>query len=171
MWYKIDFTELARQLLPPVLRSGVLMALLKVLVSPIKYLFAQFDSYRTAVEQRLERTANVQYLQKVLLDAFFLKENEIYIESGEEQPRTVLYQESEGQAPAYVGGTATFVLRQPDEVPVHDTFVIYVPSFLCTSITPAEDQYGGANLRTIVNLLNQYKPAGRTYRIEIYDYE
>ena len=171
MWYKIDFTELARQLLPPVLRSGVLMALLKVLVSPIKYVFGLFDSYRTGVQQRLDRTANVQYLQKVLNDAFFLKEDQIYIESSEEQPRTVLYQKSEGQAPAYIGGMTDFVLRQPDDVPVYDTFVIYVPSFLCTSTTPAEDQYEGVNLRTITNLLNYYKPAGRTYRIEIYDYE
>lgn len=171
MWYSTDFMELARQLLPPVLRSRVMMALLKVLVAPLRYLYDLFTSYRTGVTKRLDMTANVQYLEKVLNDAFFLKENQIYIESGEELPRTVFHHVSESQAPVYVGGVSTLMVRQEDDVPVQDTFIIYVPSFLCTSLTAAEDKYNGVNLRTILNLVNYYKPAGRTYRIEIYDYE
>lgn len=171
MWYRTDFMELARQLLPPVLRSKVMMALLKVLVAPLRYLYDLFTSYRTGVTERLDMTANVQYLEKVLNDAFFLKGNQIYIESGEELPRTVFYHENESQAPVYVGGVSTLMVRQEDDVPVQDTFFIYVPSFLCTSLTATEDKYNGVNLRTILNLVNYYKPAGRTYRIEIYDYE
>lgn len=148
-----------------------MMALLKVLVAPLRYLYDLFTSYRTGVTERLDMTANVQYLEKVLNDAFFLKENQIYIESGEELPRTVFHHVSEGQAPVYVGGVSTLMVRQEDDVPVQDTFIIYVPSFLCTSLTATEDKYNGVNLRTILNLVNYYKPAGRTYRIEIYDYE
>lgn len=171
MWYRADFTELARQLLPPVLRSGVMMALLRVLMVPIRYVFGLFDAYRATVVRRLDITANVQYLEKVLNDEFFLNEREIYIESGDVARRTALYFAHEGQEPAYVGGTAPLVLRHPDDVPAGDSFIIYVPSFLCTSLNADEDKYGGENLRTIINLLNFYKPAGRTYRIEIYDYE
>ena len=62
-------------------------------------------------------------------------------------------------------------LKRRGESSYKDSFVVWVPTFLCTSENTEEDKYGGRNLREIRNLLSYYKPAGRTYRIELYDYE
>lgn len=70
-----------------------------------------------------------------------------------------------------MSGNPPLYVRAYDDVPKQPSFIVYVPSFLCTSIDAAEDKYGGQNLTTILNLLNHYKPAGRSFRIEIYEYE
>lgn len=49
--------------------------------------------------------------------------------------------------------------------------IVHVPTFLCTSTDKDEDKYGGRNYNEIKNILNIYKPAGRTFGIELYDYE
>ena len=70
-----------------------------------------------------------------------------------------------------MSGSSLLYVRAYDDVPKEASFVVYVPSFLCTSTNASEDKYGGQNLTTILNLLNHYKPAGRHFRIEIYEYE
>ena len=102
---------------------------------------------------------------------FFLSEHQIYIVSANQRVQTVLHFKSEGLTPIYVSGNSPLHIRAYDDVPKQPSFIVYVPSFLCTSIDAAEDKYGGQNLTTILNLLNHYKPAGRSFRIEIYEYE
>lgn len=173
MWCKIDFTRFVQQLLPPILRSKVMMALFRVLITPVRYLYDKLLSYKDSVSSRLNITANVQYIQKALNDAFFLTDNQIYIETAEEERTPPFYFQSEGQAANYFYwlGNTSFYLRKPDDVPLKETFILFIPSFLCTSLTASEDRYKGENLQIIYNILNYYKPAGRSYRIEIYDYE
>lgn len=171
MWYKLDIIKLGFQLLPPILRSKVLVALLKAMLRGIRDLYNRFYSYRSHVLNRLNITAGVQYIEKVLNDAFFLSEHQIYIVSADQRVQTVLHFKSEGLTPVYVSGNPPLYVRAYDDVPKQPSFIVYVPSFLCTSIDAAEDKYGGQNMTTILNLLNHYKPAGRSFRIEIYEYE
>jgi hypothetical protein len=171
MWYKLDIIKLGFQLLPPILRSKVLVALLKAMLRGIRDLYNRFYNYRSHVLNRLNITAGVQYIEKVLNDAFFLSEHQIYIVSADQRVQTVLHFKSEGLTPVYVSGNPPLYVRAYDDVPKQPSFIVYVPSFLCTSIDAAEDKYGGHNLTTILNLLNHYKPAGRSFRIKIYEYE
>ncbi|MDO5460341.1 MAG: hypothetical protein Q4F44_01705 [Bacteroidales bacterium] len=173
MWYRIDFTRFVQQLLPPILRSKVMMALFRVFITPLRYLYDKFLAYRDNVSSRLNITANVQYIQKALNDAFYLTDNQIYIETPEDERTPSFYFQNEGQ-PAiyfYMAGSKPFYLRSPDDVPQSETYIIFIPTFLCTSLDTTEDKYKGENLQIIYNILNNYKPAGRMYCIEIYDYE
>lgn len=173
MWYRIDFTRFVQQLLPPILRSKVMMALFRVFITPLRYLYDKFLAYRDSISSRLNITANVQYIQKALNDAFYLTDNQIYIETPEEERMSVFYYKEERQPPNYfyMNGDKPFYLRSPDDVPQSETYIIFIPTFLCTSLDTTEDKYKGENLQIIYNILNNYKPAGRMYCIEIYDYE
>ena len=79
MWYNVDFNRFAMQLLPPILRSKILVALLKILVLPLLVLYNKFMMYRAAVAGRLNITAHVQFIEKALNDTFFLTKRQIYI--------------------------------------------------------------------------------------------
>lgn len=173
MWYRIDFTRFVQQLLPPILRSKVMMALFRVFITPLRYLYDKFLAYRDSISSRLNITANVQYIQKALNDAFYLTDNQIYIETPEDERTPSFYFQDEGQPPNYfyMAGNKPFYLREPDEVSSRETFIVYIPTFLCSSLDSEDDKYNGENLQIIYNLLNYYKPAGRSCRIELYDYE
>ncbi len=172
MWYRVDLLRFAVQLVPPILRGGFLIALLKALVTPIRYLYDRFTTYRDEVAGRLDITAAVQYIEKALNDAFYLENGQIYIETVDPDGSQYWHLAAE-ELPVYMneqGGTAT-LLRQEGEVGYEDNFIVWVPTFLCTSLDPAADKYGGEHLSTIQALLDYYRPAGRTYHIALYDYE
>ncbi len=175
MWYRIDFSNLAGQLLPPILRSKFLSALLRILVLPVRLVYGDFYSLHAIVFAKLNTTCNVMYLEKALNDAFFLKERQIYISTpenisdsncfhfhDENQPDKPLYLLSE-RHPRY------FYINGEKANVVH--IIVHVPTFLCTSTNEDEDKYRGTNYNKIKNILNIYKPAGRMFGIELYDYE
>ena len=87
------------QLLPPILRSKLLVALANVLVLPLRYVYERFRSVKNTVDDRLAITGNVQYLEKALNDAFYLKDHQIYIETPEEEKVPSFYYASELQEP------------------------------------------------------------------------
>lgn len=172
MWWEIDFTRFMRQLIPPVLRGKVMMALCRVLAEPICYVGRLLKTYRKGVDARLDITANVQSIERALNDAFFLTDNQIYIETEEDKGDSAFYYQGEGEPNYfYRTGGRPFYLKERDEVVNRETFVIYIPTFLATSTDANEDEYKGANLQVVYDKLNFYKPAGRAYRIELYDYE
>lgn len=173
MWYRIDFIKFVGQMLPPVLRGRTLLALLKVLAVPLCRLHERFMAYRDNISSRLDITAAVQYIEKRLNDEFYLKDRQIYIGTPEDRRVPPFYFLGEKQPENYfhMTGGAPFYLRRPDDVPASESFLVYVPSFLCTSLDPEQDRYKGEHLQAICNLLNYYKPAGRSYRIALYDYE
>ena len=173
MWCRIDFTRFVQQLLPPILRSKVMMALFRVFITPLRYLYDKFLAYQDSVSSRLSITANVQYIQKALNDAFYLTDNQIYIETPKEERAMVFYFQKEGQSANFFfcNGDKPFYRRYLDEGLSIETFVVFIPTFLCTSLDYSDDKYEGKHLQQIYNLLNYYKPAGRSYRIELYHYE
>jgi len=172
MWYKIDVVKFAMQLLPTMMRGRVLMALIKIMASPLSDLQERFISYKNIVSSRLNNTAQVQSIQKVLNDAFYLHHDEIFISTEEEERFIPLYYNDEKKDPKYVNmevDSCSLRLRYKDEISVRENFVLNIPTSLCTSINPDEDAYSGTYLQTILNLLNYYIAAGRTYRIKLYD--
>lgn len=175
MWYKIDLSKLVVQLLPPILRSKFLAALLHVLTMPLRSLYGRFCELKEDVDNHLNTTGNVQYLEKALNDAFYLKARQIYIETPEEDNVPAFYFASENQAGNILFAEEEeegFILRYRGESNVQLNFIVKVPTFLCTSLEDAQqDKYGWDYLTTIRNILKIYKPAGRTFGIELYDYE
>lgn len=173
MWWKTDILKLAVGLLPPMLRGGLTVALLRVLTLPVRYIYNVLTARRKNADQRLGTTANVASMEKALNDAFFLTDGQIRIEDGGEDDRTFWYLKTDGQEPATLWKATEkgTVMKKRGEASYKDSFTVWVPTFLCTSTDSAEDRYGGRYLRDIKILLNYYKPAGRTYRIELYDYE
>ncbi len=179
MWYRIDFVKLVAHLLPPVLRSRVLMALLGVMVVPLRYLAEQFQVVKRGVDDRLNITANVQYLEKAMNDAFSLREGQIYIvtpEEKEEEFVRALFFASEHEELVHwfleLEDEENFYLYGREESRVSVNFIVMVPTFLCTSTTDREeDTYKWVYLNRIKDILKTYKPAGRMFGIELYDYE
>lgn len=165
--------KLAVQLLPSVLRGGLTVALLKVLTLPVRHIYEQLAAWRKAADRRLGTTANVMYIEKALNDAFYLTEGQIRIEDTEAEDTLFWHRREEGQKACYLYRRTekSVALKRRGESSYRESFVVWVPTFLCTSEDADEDKYGGRNLREIRNLLSYYKPAGRTYRIELYDYE
>ena len=174
MWFNVDFNRWAVQLLPPLLRSQVLLTLLHIFILPLRRLHERFTRYRATVSAQLDITAHVQYIEKALNDAFFLRRRQIYLETIEDEDVSYFHFKSEGQPAVLLirreEGEGR-VLHHTGEGTYKTSFTVYVPTFLCSSLDSRLDRYKGIHLRTILNILNHYKPAGRTYRIELYDYE
>lgn len=170
--YKIDFIKFCRQMVPPILRSAFLLAIIRAMIVPLKYIYAQFHALKDDIDNSLNTTANVIYLQKALNDAFFLTE-EIYIDTPNEQDNRAMYFESEHKAilPMHFSDGKALYLKGNGESTAKYNFTVHVPTFLCTSLEKEEDRFKGVHLLRIINILNKYKPAGRTYHIELYDHE
>lgn len=160
-------------MLPPILRNVTLVKLLNVLVLPIKYVHSLFLTLKTDTDTVLNTAANVQYLEKALNDAFFLRRREIYITTVDEEKRRDFFLKREAQPTQYLyekSESYPFVLWHSGESALRYNFTVHVPDFLCTS-SAEDDKYKGRNLCKIRSILNRFKPAGRTYNIEIYEYE
>jgi hypothetical protein len=156
------------------LRSNVLIKIIQILIIPIDFIFNKFNILKTDTDKTLNTTGNVQYLQKALNNAFFLHNDEIYIDTMEEENKRIFFLENEGQNAQTIyleSESSPYYLWQDGESTLKYNFTVHIPSFLCTSVNPAEDEYNGVYYRKIISILNKFKPAGRTYSIEIYDYD
>lgn len=169
MWYDVDFNRWAVQLLPPILRSRVLVALLRILIIPLAYLHRLFTDYRKKVADRLDITASVQDIERALNRRFFLRNRQIYIESESDDRHPCLYFQAEGKPPTFLNPRMT--LWMDGEVPSKPNFTIFVPNFLVSSLNSEEDRHKGRHLAEIIRVVELYKPAGRRYHINIYEYE
>ena len=99
MWYKLDIRRLAVQMLPPVLRSRVTVALLYVLTTPLKWINAKFKAAKDETDAAVETTGNVASLEAGLNKLFYLRYGQIYIDTPEwEDRRTLMYMQTTGQA-------------------------------------------------------------------------
>ena len=169
MWYDVDFTRWAVQLLPPILRSRVLVALLRIIIIPLAYLHRLFTDYRKKVAERLDITASVQDIERALNRRFFLRNRQIYIESEPDDRHPILFFRSEGQPSTFFNPRLT--LWMDGEVPLRPNFTVHVPNFLATSLNAEEDRHKGRHLAEIIRIIEMYKPAGRRYAIIVYEYE
>ena len=169
MWYDVDFNRWVVQLLPPILRSRVLVALLRIIIIPLAYVHRLFTEYRKKVADRLDITASVQDIERALNRRFFLRNRQIYIESESDDRHPCLYFQAEGKPPTFLNPRMT--LWMDGEVPSKPNFTIFVPNFLVSSLNSEEDRHKGRHLAEIIRIVELYKPAGRRYHINIYEYE
>lgn len=173
MRYKIDILRLALLLLPPVLRSRLLKSYLNALLLPVRSLYAQFMDLKTAVDKKIAMSANVQYLEKLLNDAFALKEPLIYITTPiDDVPYPMWYLQEDSHDTVTMRNEAEeepgleLVMNGGESLQIRN-FVVHIPTFILSSLADKTNP----NYRKIVNILNIYKPAGRTFDIELYYYE
>lgn len=161
MWYNFDVQKFGWQMLPTILRGDVMRALLRVLLSPLVWLFAQFRQLQIEVKERLSSSGQTLSLIEALRRAYRLKEGDVYIVDSEyKQPH--LYLKREGQRPIYLhraGDSELTHLYYEDGARVEPDFYIHIPDFLQT------EEEG------ILRIIEQYKPAGRKYKIIYYPYE
>ena len=173
MLFDFDPLRLARQLCPPVLRSKVLMAILKAICTPLKYISEKFFTCRKDVNDVMLATSNVVVLEGVLNEAFHLQGRQIYI-STNEYTGEVFFRTKLEENPVYlhtVGESQPLVLLTQFEPNPGADITIHLPSFLATSLDPGIDEYKGVNLLTITDVIKRYKPVGKTYALDIYTYE
>ena len=161
MWYNFDVQKFGWQMLPTILRGDVMRSLLKVLLLPLVWLFSQFRLLQAEVKERMSSSGQTLSLIEALRRAYRLKEGDVYIvDSEHKQPR--LYLKREGQRPIYLnrsGAGEPTHLYYEDGAQVEPDFYIYIPDFL-----QAEEE-------GILRIIEQYKPAGRKYKIIYYPYE
>lgn len=162
MWYKFDIHKFAEQMLPPRLRSKVLLALLRALLTPIKRLIEAFRLFRDEVLRRLRTTGQTYSLEWALNKRYQLPPGAIYITDTPDKT-LFLFFDREGRSPKHVRKDSEahdpLYISYPHEGKHDADFIVHVPSFLRSE---------EAEIRRLINF---YKPAGRTYRIEFYEYE
>ena len=173
-WAKVDFSRMALQLLPPLLRSPLLVALLKAMLAPVHYLYGLFAALKESTGRRLGITGNVISLEAALNEAVHL-DGLIYIVSADDAERSYFYYAREGNTPQLLYRQAegvVYTMGQEGEALQSPSFTVMVPTIVCTSLDSAEaDVYGWQHLQEIRTILNTYKPAGVTYGITLYTYE
>nr|DAV31856.1 MAG TPA: hypothetical protein [Caudoviricetes sp.] len=165
MWYKIDIYKLGQHLLPSTLRQKKMFAFLSVLILPFAYLISVFLQFRGQSLNKLNTNGQVIYIEKVLNDRFFMENREIYIT--DVNTNDFLYMRSETNTSIYlymrreVANKRFLKQRGEEDYGNENTgnFIVNVPSLL--------SEYESE----IRNLVEFYKPAGRSYVLNIYDYE
>lgn len=160
--YDFDIIKYAQYVLRPLLRKKRIFAIISVFLLPLIFVYNLFKSYRKQAVDKLKINGQVIYIEKVLNDRFFLKNREIYI-SDITGKTSYLYFRKEEQVPPYLykrseNGELKYI-QQRGEGNYAGNFIVNVPSFLST--------YEGE----IKNLVDYYKPAGRSYVLKIYEYE
>lgn len=162
MWYKFDPLKFASDMLPPILRSKVLLAILRAILTPLRRLLDRFSRFRGDVHRRINTTGQTYSLEAALSNKYQLSRGTIYITDTDDK-QLYLYFTSEGNAPLHLHLTSEhqepFYLGFAHEGKHEPDFIVHIPSFLRSE--EAE----------IIRFINIYKPAGRTYKIEYYDYE
>ena len=150
MWYDFDIIKYAQYVLRPSLRKRKIFAIISIFLLPLIFIYTLFKSYRKQAINKLNINGQVIYIEKVLNDRFFLKNREIYITdiAGKE---SYLYKRGEGVGKKHI--------QQRGEGNYSGNYMVNIPSFLSTY----ENE--------IKNLIDYYKPAGRTYVLKIYEYE
>lgn len=162
MWHDFDIIKYAQYVLRPSLRKRKIFAIISVFLLPLIFIYTLYKSYRKQAIDKLNINGQVIYIEKVLNDRFFLKNREIYITdiAGKE---FYLYHRREEQIPSYLHkrseGAEIKYIQQRGEGNYSGNYMVNIPSFLSA--------YEGE----IKNLIDYYKPAGRSYVLKIYEYE
>lgn len=159
MWYRIDIFRFAAMLLPPVLRRSRTFALLKVLVGGIAQLGSDFRAYRDDTGRRMALNGQVIYIEKALNDHFLLPDRTIHVSDIPSLQRTFYLPNGEDTAHVYDRGSPKVAYLSSGSENAQLKFIVNVPSYLASEIND------------IRNIIDYNKPAGRTYTINIYDYE
>ena len=162
MWYNVDIYKLGAYLIPPFLRKKRLYAFLCVFLSPFHWLCKMFKDYRKTSLQKLNVNGQVAYIEKMLNDEFEFENREIYITDSDALKPNVadMYRDPSVTMTIYPESSEEkLYLESGDESIKSEDYIVNVPSFLADK------------LEVIKTIVEYNKPAGRTYKINTYDYE
>jgi hypothetical protein len=164
--YLLDFDKLIEINLPYRMRKAIMLALIGVLNEASVHVYEQFKDYKEAIDIRLSHNGQVFLLEKILNDFFdnelrriqildLIVVSEIMV--GNQENVNVKHIRTGapvlGAVPLTLIDSDLFVGCKPDYYPTND-FVVILPS----SIESQEV--------IIKNIVNEYKLAGKTYKIE-----
>lgn len=173
MLFDFDPYVLVRQLCPPVLRSDLLQGFIRSLSAPVRVLCVMLRSFRGDIKESMTTTSHVIVLEGALNDAFGLQDRQIYLTTMMDLGEVYLYRSGEGKV-VYMHAldeSKPLMMLMRDGAPPGASFTVHVPNFLATSTDYEEDNFKGVNLLKIMNIVDAHKPVGKSYSIEIYDYE
>lgn len=164
MWYDLDIYKFAQHLLPPMLRKKRTFAFLCVLLLPFHLLVQTFQAFRKQSESNMNINGQVIYIEKILNDTFFLTNKEIYLSDIPDRQLYLYIRDEAAQALFYQRSESDvrqLYVQQRGEGNMDGNYIVNVPSFLA-------DKEKVDGIRRIVE---KYKPSGRKYIINIYEYE
>ena len=161
--YSINFTTLIANLLPHFLRKDKMLAWLYSLLSPARYLFAEFLLYRDKKLYEARITGQVNSLEWMLNDKFYSDGGlrNIYIHDADFEEEIYIYNTYELEAKTYLFNTSesaedNLCVYNAAEAIGSANFIVYVPVLLAFDID------------YMTSLLNKFKLAGPTFEIKIY---
>ena len=162
MWYNVDIYKLGAYLLPPFLRKKRMYAFLCVFLYPFYWLCKMFKEYRKTSLRKLIVNGQVAYIEKMLNDEFEFENREIYITDSDALKPNVadMYRDPSVTMTIYPENSEEKLnLESGHESIKSEDYIVNVPSFLADK------------LEVIKTIVEYNKPAGRTYKINVYDYE
>lgn len=159
MFYQFDPIEQGRQLLPLLLRKPRIFGLLNAMLQPLRELTEQFDAFRASANERMKINGQVIYIEHALNSRYYLERGEIWIE---DTPGVVnnfidAYGPDTMAVYAETDSKVTHLYAEGEGKPDGD-YIVHIPDFL---------EY---DIETIRAILEQNRPAGKQYVINIYQY-
>lgn len=165
-FFDINFDALRVQLLPVRLRKPNTKAWLQCLIAPVRWLYDQFRSARSANLYHLAHNSQVAFLESALNDTFDPVGRGIFIEDGPYEDPLYVYLTPE-LGPVWLGlesetGTTPYTSPVPlytadETIAMGFAFVVWVPSAI---------SFDNDRMRA---LIDKYRIAGRNvYGINIY---
>lgn len=153
-WYQFDIMKFAEDMTPPLLRNGLLMAFIRVLLRPLVRLVREFQDLRAQSNKALLPSGQVRAIEGAIVDKYHLHSGDVYITEPEDKTLYLYYvRESAGAL------ELPKTLYYGNENPNKTDFTIHLPDHLEND----KDE--------IIRLIELYRPAGRKYTIQYYNYE
>lgn len=151
-YYTIDFYRLSLLLMPTFLRTGLIAAFLRAIVSPLQMLYAVFGNFRADADYKLSHNSQVCYLQKVLNDTFDNTLRRITITDVQRYRRMYLYLRTEIK-PHYLG--KLYVNTAGELADIGFDFAVNLNGV----------RLDEGNLTMMRSIINYYKAASKRYKI------
>ena len=153
-WYHFDVMKFAEEMTPPLLRKSFLMALIRVLLRPLVRIMREFQDLRAQSNKALLPSGQVRAIEGAIVDKYHLHSGDVYITEPEDKT-LYLYYEREGAGALELPKTLYYGNENPNKT----DFTIHLPDHLEND----KDE--------IIRLIELYRPAGRKYMIQYYNYE
>ena len=153
-WYHFDIMKFAEEMTPPLLRNSFLMALIRALLRPLVRIVREFQDLRAQSNKALLPSGQVRAIEGVIVDKYHLHSGDVYITEPEDKTLYLYYvRESAGAL------ELPKTLYYGNENPNKTDFTIHLPDHL-------KNDEG-----EISRLVELYRPAGRKYTVQYYNYE
>jgi hypothetical protein len=159
--YNINFSRLIKQLLPIAVRQPVIIALIKVLINPVIYVYNQFINYRNISLYKLNHTSQVCYMEAMLNDEFDSIFRRIKI-GNSDYKEPIWFYEPEQDLEVWLDVDDPVYFDEPEAFGRSVDFIVFVPDVL----QPASPEALNALIVKMSGLINYYKLFSKNYEIQ-----